>query len=78
MVLTLQQFWNTLHIWDIHRAKRLFLFIRTTATLGINNRVNETLGISIELKFTSQATNFVKEISWLMAYGRSSVVKTLN
>jgi hypothetical protein len=39
---------NTLHIWDIHRGQRLLLFSQTTATLGINDRVNETLGICQE------------------------------
>jgi hypothetical protein len=36
-------FSETLHIWDIHRSQRLFFFIRTIGTLGINNWVNETL-----------------------------------
>lgn len=60
ILYTFELFWNTLHIWDIHRAKRLFLFIRATATLGINNRVTGTLAISTELKIMFQATNFVK------------------
>jgi hypothetical protein len=33
---------NALHIWDIHRAKRFFLSVCVTDTLGINNWVNET------------------------------------
>jgi hypothetical protein len=28
---------KTLHVWDIHRAQRLLLFIQTTATLGISD-----------------------------------------
>jgi hypothetical protein len=38
-----------------------------TATLGIDDRVNETPGITVELKIVS-----------FLAYGGSSVVKTLN
>jgi hypothetical protein len=53
------------------------LFIQTTATLGINNRVNETLEITIELEITSQAADFVKQILLFLAYGGSSVVKTV-
>jgi hypothetical protein len=37
-----------------HRAQRFLLFIQTTATLGINNQVIETLGITVELKITPQ------------------------
>jgi hypothetical protein len=33
--------------YDIHRAQRLFCFIQMTATLGIINQANETLGITI-------------------------------
>jgi hypothetical protein len=36
------------------RISEAFLFIRKTGTLGINNRVNETLGIAVELQITSQ------------------------
>jgi hypothetical protein len=68
---------NTLHMWNTHRAQRLCLFI-WTATLGNNAQVNETLWITIELKVTSQAANFFKQILLFMAYGGSSVVKTLN
>jgi hypothetical protein len=69
---------NTHHILDIHRAQRVFLFARTTATFGINNRVSETLGIAIKLKVTSHVTNFVKQTLPFLAYGGSSFVKTLN
>jgi hypothetical protein len=33
-----------------------------TATLGINDRVSETLGITIELKIMSQVANFINQI----------------
>jgi hypothetical protein len=49
-----------------------------TATLGINNRVSETLGITIELKIMCHATNFTEKILSFLAYGGSSIVKTLN
>jgi hypothetical protein len=49
-------------IWDIHRSQRLFLFARITAALGANNQDGETLGITLKLKITSQATNFIKQI----------------
>jgi hypothetical protein len=39
---------NTLHIWDIHRVQRLLFFTQTTATLGVNDRVNETLGVTTD------------------------------
>jgi hypothetical protein len=62
----------------VHRAQGLLFFIQTTATLGINDRVNETLGITIELEITSQAADFIKQILSFLAYGGSSIVKTLN
>jgi hypothetical protein len=43
---------NTLHIWYIHRVQRVLLFIQPNATLGINGRFNETLGITVELEIT--------------------------
>jgi hypothetical protein len=75
---TFELLWNTVHIWDIHRAQRLFRFNRMTAALGVNDRVNETLGITTEAKIMPQATNFMKQILSFLAYGWSSVVKTLN
>jgi hypothetical protein len=36
-----------------------FSLCQVTATLSANNLVNETLGITIELKVTSEATNFI-------------------
>jgi hypothetical protein len=38
------------------------LFIQTTAALGINDRVNEILGITAELKIMFQGTNFIKQV----------------
>jgi hypothetical protein len=70
--------WNTIHMCDVHRAQRLFLFIQMTATLGINNWVSETLGIRIELKITSQVTNFIVQILSFLTYGEDSVVKSVN
>jgi hypothetical protein len=32
-----------------------------TATLGINNQVNEILGITAELKIMFEGTNFIKQ-----------------
>jgi hypothetical protein len=49
-----------------------------TATLGINDRGNETLGITVELEITPQAADFFNHILSFLAYGGSSVVKTLN
>jgi hypothetical protein len=44
---------------------------------GTKDRVNKTLGITVELKIMSQATNFIKQILFL-ARGRNSTGKTLN
>jgi hypothetical protein len=49
-----------------------------TVTLGINDRVNETLGINAELEITSQAPDFFNHILSFLAYDGSSHVKTLN
>jgi hypothetical protein len=40
-----------------------------TATLGINDRVSESLGITLKLKIVSQASNFIKQILSFLAYG---------
>jgi hypothetical protein len=53
-------------------------FIRTAVTLGINDRVNGTLGITVELEITSQAADFFNRILSFLARGGSSNVKTLN
>jgi hypothetical protein len=39
-----------------------FPFIHMTDTLGINNGVNESLGIVVELKIMSQDINSIKQI----------------
>jgi hypothetical protein len=52
-----------------------FLCVQTTATLGINDRVHGTLGITVELKITSEAINFIKQILSFLAYRESSIVK---
>jgi hypothetical protein len=70
--------WNALHILYIHRAQRLLLFIQTTATLVINDQFNETLGITVQLDITSQTSDFFNQILLFLAYGGSSIVKTLN
>jgi hypothetical protein len=49
-----------------------------TATLGIDDLVNETLGITVELKITLQVAYFIEQILSLLAYGGSSIVKTLD
>jgi hypothetical protein len=49
-----------------------------TATFGINDRVNETLGISVELEITPQASDVIKEILSFLICGGSRIVKTLN
>jgi hypothetical protein len=66
---TFELLWNTLHIWDIHRAQRIFLFIWMSATLGINGRVSETFGMAVELKITSQTANFIRQIFSFLIYG---------
>jgi hypothetical protein len=63
---------------NIHKAQRIFLFIWKAAALGINNRVNETLGITAELNITSQVTYFIKQILSLLEYEGRSIVATLN
>jgi hypothetical protein len=60
------------------QSQRLLLFIQTTATLGIHDRVNEALGITAELEITSQVTDFFNQILSFLGYGGSSVVKTLD
>jgi hypothetical protein len=52
------------------------LFIQTTAALGINDRVNETFGITVELEVTTQAADFFNQILSFLACGGSSVVRT--
>jgi hypothetical protein len=52
---------------DIHRAQRLFLSTWMTAALGVNNRVIETLGITVKLKIISEAASFITT-SWCSRY----------
>jgi hypothetical protein len=59
------------------QSREAFALIKTAASLGINDRVNGTLGITVELEITYQATDFFYQILSL-AQGGSSVVKTLN
>jgi hypothetical protein len=54
------------------------LFIQTTAALRINDRVDETMGIIVELEITSQVSDFLSQILSFLAYGGSSVVNTLD
>jgi hypothetical protein len=75
---TFELIFNTIYIWDIHRAQRLFFCIWMTATLEIDDQVNETLGITIELKITFQVAYFIQQILLFLAYGGSSIVKTLD
>jgi hypothetical protein len=46
------------------------LFAMTTA-LRVNNRVDETLGITVQLKIVSETTNFITQILVVLAYGGS-------
>jgi hypothetical protein len=57
MLYTFELLRNTLYIWDMHRAQRLLFCILMTATLGIDDRVNESLGITVELKVTFQVSD---------------------
>jgi hypothetical protein len=43
-----------------------------------SNGVSETLGITSEMKTTSQATNFFNHMLSFLAYGASPIVATLN
>jgi hypothetical protein len=62
----------------MHRAQRIFFCILMTATLGIDGRVNETLGITVELKITLQVAYFIERIVSFLACSGSCIVKTLN
>jgi hypothetical protein len=59
----------------MHRTQGLSLFARRIPVLRVNNGVNETLGITTQLKIASEVTNFIIEILALLAYGSSSFVK---
>jgi hypothetical protein len=47
-----------------------------TAALGINDRVNETLGKAVQLDIMSEVVNFLAQNLSILAYGGSSVAKT--
>jgi hypothetical protein len=70
---TFQLLRNTLHIWHISRTRDF-----CPATLGINDRVNETLEIAVELEITSQDADFSNQIMLFLAYNGSSAVTTLD
>jgi hypothetical protein len=74
---TLKLLLHTFHIWNIYRAQRLFLRF-WTAALGVNDRVNETLGIAVQLKVMSEVVDLLGQILSVLAYGGRSVVETLN
>lgn len=65
------------HMGYTDSPENLF-FIKTTATPEFNDRVNETLDVTLEQEFTSQIANFMKQILSFLAQGRSSIVTTLN
>jgi hypothetical protein len=47
-------------------------------TLGVNDRVNKTLGICIKLKILFQSINLITQILSVLANGVGSVVETLD
>jgi pilus assembly protein TadC len=49
-----------------------------TVALGVNDRVNEPLGIAVQLKVMSEVVDFLSQMLSVLAYGGSSVVDTLN
>jgi hypothetical protein len=71
-------FSETPFTYGIHRAQRLLLFIQTTAALGINDRADEALRITVELEITSQVPDFFSQILSFLAYGGNSIVKALD
>jgi hypothetical protein len=60
------------------QSPETFALFQMTATLRINDRVSETLGITTELEIMSQAADFINQILSFLAYGGSSIVETLN
>jgi hypothetical protein len=59
--------WNGLHISGIQRAQCLFVFIPATAGLRINDRINDTFGVIVELKITSLGADIFKMILSFLA-----------
>jgi hypothetical protein len=51
---------------ESHKVQRVCLFVWTEATLGINNRVNETLGMNFELKIRSRVTSLIIDCAVLV------------
>jgi hypothetical protein len=49
-----------------------------TVALGVNARVNEPLGIAVQLKVMPEVVDFLGQILSVLAYGGSSFVETLN
>jgi hypothetical protein len=60
------------------QSQSLVLLFWMTATLRVNDRVNEPLGIAGQLKIRSEVVNFLGQILSSLAYSGSSAVKTLN
>jgi hypothetical protein len=63
--------------YGIHTEVRGVCSVQTTATLRFNNRVKETLGITVELEITPQASDFIEKTLSFLADGGSSIVQTL-
>lgn len=74
--LTHLNFFETFHIRDVHRAQTIF--IQMTAALGVNIQINETFEITVGLKNTSEAADFITQILSLLAYGGSFIMETKN
>jgi hypothetical protein len=45
----------------IHSTQGLSLFAWTTAVLRVNNKVNKTLRITVQLKILSEAASFIAD-----------------
>jgi hypothetical protein len=72
-------FSETSDTYGIYIEPRCFSSLfRRLLPLGNSKRVNETLGITVGRKLKPQATNFIKQILSFLAYGGSSIRKTLN
>jgi hypothetical protein len=56
-------FSETSFTYWMYTAQRVFLFIWMIATLGLINQISEAMGITVELKGTSQATNHMQ---WML------------
>jgi hypothetical protein len=74
---------KSLHMRELQRAKRFFLFSWMTSARGVNNRVFEAIGIAVEamritikLKIMSESADFITQILSSLVYGASSFMKT--